>query len=228
MMSKKSKVIVGSLMGIAFAGFFVTLSTFAVFSDTSNISNHIIAENIDVTLKRTNLEYTYYNDGSVSTKTDDTIYSFSGDEHNDDSIFADIKEDEHDVQYFAPSLYRTATMELSTESNVAYTYTLGFKFTEGFEQSEDLGKQIKVTVTPKDLTSTSFTLNELTSEKKIEGQDGAGLTIFKASGSTTFDVKIEFLNDADPNSGLEVGDNNKAEGKEVKFDMTVYAVQSLA
>ncbi len=180
--------------------------TYALWSQSVKIENHLVAGELKVKLERTDLTKHvldattgYMTDINDSTDVDLT----SGATVN---VFG-IEEDEKIV----PTSSYTATLKLTNEGTVAVKYDIVIKLTS---VSNELAQQLMVSIdggTPKALSA----LN-------AEGESIVSSDIAKGGEPKTFTVTIAFANDADT-TGIT---NNDAMNKEAQFDLIVKAVQA--
>ncbi len=192
--------------------------TWALFTDTHVVKNHLKAGDLDITLERVGLEKYTLNDRGYFTSVEYTeaeaYWNFSNSTPKD--VF-DIRSGEKIV----PLTEYTAEMKISNQSDVAFRYWLEIvtaKGPDGQISSEKLAEQLDITVTVQntDGTTKSVRLNKglyLGSEKDEVGILGIG-------GAETFTVHVKFLDDKQ-----EQFDNDDAQGANVYFDLVVHAVQ---
>lgn len=177
---------------------------FALFTDSVSVGNHLRAGTLDVTLTRTNLEYSVLNaDGELYVTENSERFDFSG--YSSYNIFGISSRD----MRIAPGAYFDAELELGNNGSVAFDYSVTVKM---LGDSNALTDQLKVVVTHP---------NGTTTEKRLSELDG-GLSI--ATGRMTvrgevqsFGVRVEFIDDAL---------NNRAQLDTAAFDIIVTAVQA--
>ncbi len=180
--------------------------SYALFSDSVSVKNHLQAGTLDITLTRTNLVYNVLGDDGFLSETEVT----------DDINFTDgISEnvfgiDSKDIR-IVPGSYFDADMEISNNGNVAFSYSVKIKLAE---ESNSLAEQLRVTVTHPDNTTTTKLLSELTGT----GLDIAVGEMTAQDSSQKFSVRVDFVN-------LNSEINNSAQSETTSFDLIVTAVQ---
>lgn len=179
--------------------------TFALWSDSAKVENHLTAGTLKVKLERISLTKTYLDNETgylVTTAPDTTIVNFTDTNTANANIFG-IDDDEKVV----PCSEYEATLKLSNNGDVAFSYDVIIKLTS---ESNALAKQLKVYIDDED----KGTLNEYAMDGKAII---ATQTMAKNDAAKEFTVKVEFINDNNV--------NNDAQAKEVKFDLLINAVQ---
>lgn len=179
--------------------------TFALWSDSAKVENHLTAGTLKVKLERISLTKTYLDNETgylVTTAPDTTIVNFTDTNTANANIFG-IDDDEKVV----PCSKYEATLKLSNNGDVAFSYDVIIKLTS---ESNALAEQLKVYIDGED----KGTLDE----NAVDGKAIiATQTMAKNDATKEFTVKVEFIN------GNNV--NNDAQAKEVKFDLLINAVQ---
>ena len=194
--------------------------TWALFTDTKTVNNHLQAGDLSITLLRTELTKTMldgkgYLDTVEVQKTTDEPVDFSENDPNDtadDNVFG-IEEGETIV----PGTKYVAVMKIENHSDVAFGYWIEIKCSDESKQ-EDLAKQLKVTVTTS-TDSYDFVANGLI----VKPEQGYIEAVEVGADDVYFTVTVEFVDlglDADG-----VGANNSAKNDTVDFDLVVNAVQ---
>lgn len=214
---KKKRVLLVSCSIILLCMSIIIGMTYALFTDSVSVKNHLKAGNLDITLTRTNLKYSVLNeDGelAVTEVTDD--YNFTA--STNENIFGI---DATDIR-IVPGSYFDADMEIANNGNVAFTYSVGIQL---IGNSNALAEQLQVTVTHPDGTTTTKKLSELA--------DGLSIATGKmkvTDASQSFSVKVEFIDDVVANANLATGetpmDNDLAQTQSAVFDLVVTAVQA--
>lgn len=190
--------------------------TFALFTDTVEVENHLQAGDLNITLERTKLE-TYSIDsttGYLKSTTDNTVVDFSN--PTGKNVF-DLTTDSKIV----PCSSYTATMRISNNtanSDVAYDYWIEIKLDVAGLTAEEiealkLDEQLMITVASEELTEP---LSNLLSEGLNVGSSTAPIGTLTLGDSDTFTVKMEFVDGAN---------NNAAKTQDLTFDLIVHAVQ---
>lgn len=179
--------------------------TFALWSDSAKVENHLTAGTLKVKLERISLAKTYLDNETgylVTTAPDTTIVNFTDTNTADDNVFG-INNDEKVV----PCSVYEAKLRLTNNGDVAFTYDVIIKLNSA---SNALAEQLKIYIDGDD----KGTLDEYAVDGKAII---ATQTMAKNDAAKEFTVKVEFINDNDV--------NNDAQEKEVKFDLLVNAVQ---
>ena len=189
--------------------------TFALFSDTDSVYNHLQAGTLSVTLKRTRLDKTFYVGGrDLKHEVNETVIDFTDKTTLDRNIF-DILANEKIV----PGCKYVATMQVENHSDAPFGYWIAVKCSDETKDSS-LAKQLWVTVESGDTKVEDFVGNSLT-----VGDEGRGCIGYVAIGeASSFTVTVEFLDSAD--SDTEVDSNDLAQSESILFDLVVYAVQA--
>ena len=201
--------------------------TWALFTDTRSVSNHLQAGDMSITLKRIELTKTML-DGSgylVTPDPDKTVIDFTENDPtttDDDNVFG-IAEGEKIV----PGTKYVAVMKIENHSDVAFGYWIEIKCSDASKQ-EDLAKQLKVTVTT-DSDSFAYVADDLIVkpdkgyiEAVVVRPDNAEET--DDTGVAYFTVTVEFV-DLGYNPDDLSSENNAAKNDTVDFDLIVNAVQ---
>ncbi len=179
--------------------------TFALWTDSAKVENHLVAGKLKVKLERISLTKTYLNNETgylVTTDPDTTIVDFTNTNTANANVFG-IDNGEKVV----PCSQYEATLKLSNNGDVAFSYDVIIKLTSA---SNALAEQLKVYIDGED----KGTLDEYAVDGKaiISTQ-----TMAKNDVAKEFTIKVEFVDDNDV--------NKDAQEKEVKFDLMVKAVQ---
>ena len=178
--------------------------TYAIFTDSVSVKNHLKAGNLSVALTRTSLKYCVLDkDGYLVTQTVEDDVSFT--ESNGENVFGISSAD----AMIAPGSYFDATLKIENKGSVAFTYQIEF---EMIGDANALAEQLEVTVTHADGTKTTKMLSELTDGLTIDAGSMAG-----TDKEQSFSVMIKFT---------EGSNNNAAKAKTAAFDIIVTAVQA--
>ncbi len=190
-------------------------TTFALFTDTQTVKNHLQAGDLTISLKRTELLKTTLNaDGYLVTpdEPDKTVVNFSN--PTDENVFG-IGDNEKIV----PGTKYIAKMELENNSDVAFGYWIEIVCTDK-TNGEDLAKQLKVTVDTGE-AKTSFVNDGL-----LVGSSDSYVGEISVGRSQSFTVTVEFVDEGvSLENGVLGSENNAAKSENVDFDLIVYAVQ---
>lgn len=179
--------------------------TFALWSDSVKVENHLTAGTLKVKFERISLTKTYLDNETgclVTTGPDTAIVNFTDTNTANANVFG-INNDEKVV----PCSEYEAKLRLSNNGDVAFTYDVIIKLTT---ESNALAEQLKIYVDGVD----KGTLDQYAVDGKAVISTH---TMSKNDVAKEFTVKIQFINDDDVNSD--------AQNKEVKFDLLVNAAQ---
>ena len=197
--------------------------TWALFTDTVTVENHLQAGDLNITLERTKLEVYSIDSttGYLADKTNNNVVNFS--DPTDKNVF-----DLTTGSKIVPCSYYIATMKISNNtasvtenkqnSDVAYDYWIEVKLNvDGLTAQEiealKLDEQLEITVTSEKLTTPK---TAWLSEGLTVGSDTAPLGTLTLGDSDDFTVKMEFV------SGPK---NDTAKTQNLTFDLIVHAVQ---
>jgi len=184
----------------------VTIGTYALFSDSAKITNHLTGGNLDLTLKRTKLTYTKLNaEGVQEVKVDTTEKDFSA--PSSENLFDFTTSDK-----FIPTDYRVAEMKLSNSSSVAYNWYLSIVL-DG--DANEFAEQLLVEVDT-DKGTAGYEYSATLDQGLTIGSASSPISTVKVGSTAEFAIKISFK---------DLADNNAAKNKEVSFDVTVNALQ---
>lgn len=186
--------------------------TWALFTDTQKVTNHLQAGDLSITLKRTELTKTTLNaQGKLVTSEPDTNpLTFSN--PTDENVFGIVKDEK-----IVPGTKYVAKMQIENHSDVAFGYWIEIVCTDK-TNGADLAKQLKVTVNTG--ADASASVND-------------GLTVGSSSnyvgeliiGATAeFTVTVEFLDSFVAENNID--HNDLAQGENLSFDLVVHAVQA--
>ena len=194
--------------------------TWALFTDTQKVSNHLKAGDLTITLKRTELTKTTLNASGYLEQLpkDTTVVNFSN--PTDENVFGLATDDDGNVtEKIVPGSKFVAKMEIENNSDVAFGYWIEIVCTDK-TNGADLAKQLKVTVnTGNDTTST------VNDGLKI-GSDNNFVDVLAIGEDGTFTVTVEFVDDGYSFvDGVLSSTNDSAEKENLEFDLVVYAVQ---
>ena len=110
--------------------------TWALFTDTKNVSNHLQAGDLSITLKRTELTKTTLNTSGklVTSDPDKTVVNFSN--STDKNVFGIV-----DGEKVVPGTKYVAKMKIENHSDVAFGYWIEIVCTDK-TNGADLAKQL--------------------------------------------------------------------------------------
>jgi len=198
-MAKKTKILLTAGISVICCLALVVVGTYALFTDSVSVANHLQAGTLKVRLERTNLKWAQLNeDGYLVSGEDSTTQDFT--DPTTENIFG-IGSD----VLVVPGSYYEATLKLSNDGTVALDYKLKIVLTS---DSNTLAQQILVVVDGNTASSKS-----LSTGTNIIGEG----FLDKSDKTKSFVVKVQFS---------DLADNNAAQDMEVSFDLIVEAVQS--
>lgn len=188
-------------------------TTWALFTDTQTVSNHLQAGDLKITLARTELTKRTLNSvGKLVTSAPDTTrLDFSN--PTDENVFGIV-----DDEKIVPGTKYVAKMEISNKSDVAFGYWVEIKCTDA-TAGEHLAKQLKVTVNT-GTDATAFVNDGLIVKGANDGYVGELLI----GESAEFTVTVEFLDSFVVENNIEA--NDLAQGENLSFDLVIHAVQA--
>lgn len=212
-MGKKRKMILACAV-ILLCVCMVVGGTYILMSDSLTSKTHLVAGDLDIGLKRTNLVYTELNKkGYLTVKTDDSDVDFT--EPTKGNVFG-----LDDKMLMIPGSYFEAEMQLTNIGSVAFDYSVQIQLDKDFSD-DDFADQLRVQIYKRGEDPAGqgwMKMSDLIGESgKYTG------THIPAQSNETFDfiVRVEFVDYDDDGET-----NNKAQGQEVKFDLIVTAIQS--
>lgn len=224
------------IRSLLFASIMIMLSiallvggTFALWSSSKTVANHLVAGELDLELYRTKLQKHVLNNDNGYMNTlpvDTTEVNLTGDSAQ--NVFGI---DNVNGELVAPTSWYEAELRIDNTGDVAFKYDIIIRLKtivngDGNVEVDqyNLAKQISV-----------YATNDVNGVYKYQGQlsefidqnsKDAVIASYVAKGKTeSFKVKIVFDNDADPDRPYENIVNNNAMNDEVYFDLIVKAVQ---
>ncbi len=186
--------------------------TWALFTDTQKVSNHLQAGDLAITLKRTELTKTTLNAGGklVTSEPDTNPKNFSN--PTDENVFGIVEGEK-----IVPGTKYVAKMQIENHSDVAFGYWIEIVCADK-TNGADLAKQLKVTVNTGSDAS-AFVNDGLT----VGGSSNyVGELIIGATAE--FTVTVEFLDSFVAENNID--HNDLAQGENLSFDLVVHAVQA--
>lgn len=216
--TKKAMILACAMLALCIA---ITAGTsFALFSDTVNFTNHIISGDLELRLLRTDLTTNYLNDAGRITKVEDHVDQRFGEAEGENFFGLDRKDGNDLFALVAPGCSVTAKAQIENVGNVAFGYYLVFKLTDNKQSDEILARQLMVTV--KDKNGTVKAQQYLSKGLTVTGENNTFInTVDAKTVCEEFTVILEFVDEAH-DSAIK---NNAAENMTVWFDMQVHAVQ---
>ncbi len=203
-MSKRSVML--SVMTLVLCVALVAGGSYALFSETVTITNHLRAGTMDITLTRTEL---------VTVSLDPSTGLLVRTQNTEDVDFSDPTArsvfDITDQMLLVPGSYYQAEMQIANHSDVAFGYWLEIVFSD---ELPELADQLQVKV-----TTAAGTREALLSESAgTIGNAGAPIGVLDKTQSASFTVSVEFLD--------LTGANDVVKSQNLYFDVIVHAVQS--
>ncbi|MCQ2400116.1 MAG: CalY family protein [Clostridia bacterium] len=203
--------IILSLVSVAMCLALTIVGTFALFSDSVTVSNHLQAGTLKVTLVRTAHSYSVLDeDGYLATTTVET-------ESKKNTEFTNAFDLPSDA-LIVPQSVLSASFEIQNNDTVAFDYSIKLVLTDSTGAVLDLStvdglylpEQLDVTLTG--LTGT-HTLADDADDLVVNGTETV-----TAGEKATFTVTVTFKD-------LDSSVNNLAQGQEVYFDLLINATQ---
>lgn len=211
-MAKIVRTVFVSLAAIALCIALIVAGSYALYTDGVTVKNHLVAGSMQVKLERTNL---------ISTKldTDGYLTTTESNPTDDETLYVDFSgETEENVfglgasEKLVPCSSYTAEMLLSNESDVAFSYWIEIRLTEGYEDTA-LAKQLKLTVT---VEGEANGIEKTLDQGLTVGGESAPVGVVVVGASQAFTVTVSFE---------DLDTNNEAQAQEVQFDLLVRATQ---
>lgn len=201
---KKLRALLSAALMIMLSASIAVAGTYALFSDSVEVTNHLQAGTLKVGLERTNLTVRALDEnGVLQTTTNANTVSFE--EPNNSNIF------DLDNKLIAPGAYSEATMQIKNKGNVAFVYSVQIELKENSDA--ELANQVNVWVKIGNGEYVNKgTLSDFAPANYIVT---AGNHVDK-NATESFMVKLEF-------PGAE--SNNEAQAKSAYFDLIVFAEQ---
>lgn len=214
-MTKKKRSVLLSVLTLVLALSLIASGTYALFSDSVKLENHLEAGTLDITLTRTNLLTQSLNTTTgflVKTENaEDIDFSEPADPNDPNAKNKNVFDITGDT-LIVPDCWYTAEMQIKNNSDVAFGYWLEIVFEDGVDLT--LADQIQLTVVTVEGTQ-SKTLSQ--SKGEIGAKDDHIGTLAKGA-EQLFTVTVAFNN-------LDESVNNTAMSKAMDFDIIVHAVQ---
>lgn len=206
---RRSRTIMLALAAIVLCVSVIVGGTFALFTDSVTVTNHLQAGTLKITLVRTAHSFDALDeDGYLSTTAVEDEAVDAADIDNAFGLSAGA--------LIAPQSVLSATFEIQNNDTVAFDYSVKIIVTDGIGGEEldssamtALHEQLQVELT--DLSGTHY-LNESSESLTVNG--GAPVTV---NQKATFTVTVTFIDDTTI--------NNLAQNENVYFDLVVSATQ---
>ena len=186
--------------------------TWALFTDTQTVSNHLQAGDLSITLKRTELTKTTLNAQGklVTSAADTTVVNFSN--PTDENVFGTVTGEK-----IVPGTKYVAKMQIENHSDVAFGYWIEIVCTDK-TNGADLAKQLKVTV------NTGSDASAFVNDGLTVGSSSNYVGELIIGASAEFTVTVEFLDSFVAANNID--HNDLAQGENLSFDLVVHAVQA--
>ena len=217
---KRVLLVSGSVILLCMA--IIVGTTWALFTDVENVENHLQAGKLNLTLTRTKLSGLALDasTGYLVDFEDLQQVGFTDTTTEENNVFQITPKAEPQITYdtkVVPGTKYVATMQISnnkTNSDTAFGYWVEIDYDETASNA-DFAKQVEVIVTPKGRTGI-----KATAEAGLKvGNDGQPIAVVAKGETAEFTVSVEFKN-------VTNSENDKAQGKNVEFDLIVHAVQA--
>lgn len=234
-MSKKTRTLLLSTMIIMLCVLIISASSFALFTDSASIENHLEAGTLDLKLIRVGVTHSYLDsEGYISTKSYQNTELLPDGEETYKDFTKPISKNAFGLAsatMIVPKGYFIANMLLQNAGNVAYNFNVEIEWDSNAatkDAQKELAKQIKVTFTEYDangkvLRETTRMLYEM-KDDNAKFMSGT-MDNVDYSADRKFDVKVEFVDDDDSNYAHLT--NNDAMDAKVYFDLHVTAEQAI-
>ena len=186
--------------------------TWALFTDTQKVTNHLQAGDLSIMLKRTELTKTTLNAQGklVTSAPDTTTKNFSN--PTDENVFGIV-----DGEKIVPGTKYVAKMQIENNSDVAFGYWIEIVCTDK-TNGADLAKQLKVTV------NTGSDASASVSDGLTVGSSSNYVGELIIGATAEFTVTVEFLDSFVAENNID--HNDLAQGENLSFDLVVHAVQA--
>lgn len=227
---------IGKAVFLAFMSVLLTVAvatslTLALFieTDDENIAK-IQAGDVEIGAKFLTLEGKEV-DNDPQSDTYGKLISITDTDKNKD--LSSVEENLFNITNAVPKMYQKATVELTNNGTVAFTYQIklvDLNLSVGeLARNQALSEQILITVEVSGAEKCEFLLADLADSENVFGER----TLLPGK-SEKVSITATFLNDADgaalPDdlNTLTPGDNNLAQGGNLSFDITIIATQSVS
>ena len=194
--------------------------TYALFTDTETVKNHLQAGDLSITLKRTKLTKTTLDSEGYLVEMQPIVQDVYFSQPTNENVFG-LTTDANGVvtEKIVPGSKFVAEMEISNESDVAFGYWIEIVCKDK-TQGAHLAEQVKVTV-----KTNSDNAAFVGSGLKV-GSDSNFIDVIEVDASGTFTVTVEFVDAGYTfENGVLSSTNNNAKNESLDFDLVVYAIQ---
>ena len=217
-MTKRKRSLLLSAMTLMLCLALVAGGTYALFTDSETLRTHLVAGDLDITLKRVGLESKTLGEGGFlySSGVDDTVVDYTNRQNRHINVFGI-----DDRTLIVPCSSYIATMEIKNdESDVAFGYWVEiYHVTNDPEKISDaeLLSQIEVKIE----AANGKVITKRLSEGLNLGDDEHPIAIIPTGGMDNFKVTLTFVDDRVDSNIV----NNDAMNNNAYFDVIVHAVQ---
>lgn len=204
-MGKRMRTVLVSMLVVCLCLALVVGGTYALFSDSVNVKNHLSAGSLKVGLNLLSYETCTLDDDGMMKTTKTTMDPPVDLVKDGSKLFQMTKA--------VPGSWYKAELEIYNKGDVAFDYRVRMLWnTDGqaAPEQEKLAGQIQITITDATGKETAFMLDEASDVK-------LGRMTAK-SEATTFTVKAEFV---------DTDNNNDVQEISLEFDLQVYAEQAV-
>jgi len=207
-----------SMVAIVLSALLLVTGSYALFTDSVSVKNHLQAGTMKVQLWRVELQNTMLNDNGELEQQNPNTTSVNFTEATNENVFGLVSGDT-----IVPGTQLKAKMELRNANTVAFKYYIEIvptKIDETTAYDADFWEQLEVIV---DAEGNSYTKAVATDGKLTIGSETNALGPVNAGTANaptaaTFTITVNFNEDA----------GNEVQDKKVAFDLIVYAVQATA
>ena len=207
---KRNKLLVSLVVICLFASLSI-YGTYALFTQTVTVNNHIVSGNLDVGLNRISYQE-HVIDETTGKMVDKELNTEVIDLKQDGSALFDIKD-------AVPTSFYEATIQIINNGSVAIDYSAEIIFDQNSltEQEKELANQIEIIISNETVSKTFKLIDCASNKVDLDTllKDNDPLTL----DAQTFKVRATFIDDLN---------NNKAQSISVKFDLKVSAIQNVA
>ena len=237
---KRSLIVAGSVILLCMT--VIIGMTFALFTDTQKVNNHLQAGDLKITLERVGLRKTTLTErGFLDTTTLDAQKAYKEFSNpTDANVFGiEVDQDGKPTEMIVPGSKFVSTMQISNQSDAAFKYWIKIACTD--DNPEDLAEQLIINVYTTDQNGDGVLDDKdadvvVTDPSQIKvvkggleiGSDTQAIDTLAIGDKKTFVVSVEFKDELytyDAVTGELTSKNDSAKGDSVKFDLIVYAVQ---
>lgn len=208
-----------SMVAIVLCALLLVTGSYALFTDSVSIKNHLQAGTMKVQLWRVGLQNKMLNDNGVLEPQTPNTTPVNFTEATNENVFGLV-----DGDTIVPETELKATMELRNANTVAFNYYITIaptKIDATTESDATFWSQLEVSVVANGVTyGDADVVNGVLCIGSATSPLGPVYAGTETQPTTAqFDVNVKFK---------DLSNNNDAQGKKVAFDLVVYAVQAIA